>query len=308
MARLPLPGGDEGNWGDILNEFLSVDHNADGTIKTVDVTKGGTGETTAAAGFNALAPTTTRGDLIFRGASSNERLAKGSSGQFLKQGADDPSWATILHSDISDWDNEVKQVIDSSDITWNIDDLADTASGNVIAIRGNSVESGTPTLGDAYVWNGSQFVRTSVTIPLVQDAGASYSNSAAATTLFAGSLYDIPANSLQVGDVIEVFAFGTYLNNSGGGRDVTIAVLPFTPPDSKNMALAVYPEIETGGGGSLQLTSGVIEPIWRDGRMADNVFLNTDNCLIERSLRDSERIMLNLLNIAYITDENTKAA
>ena len=34
MARLPIPGGDEGTWGDVLNGFLSVSHNSDGTIKT----------------------------------------------------------------------------------------------------------------------------------------------------------------------------------------------------------------------------------------------------------------------------------
>lgn len=31
MARLPTPSGDDGNWGTILNEFLEVEHNADGT-------------------------------------------------------------------------------------------------------------------------------------------------------------------------------------------------------------------------------------------------------------------------------------
>lgn len=48
MPRLPLPGSDKGTWGDILNEYLSVEHNADGTQKTVPVAKGGTGATDAA--------------------------------------------------------------------------------------------------------------------------------------------------------------------------------------------------------------------------------------------------------------------
>lgn len=34
MARLPVPGSDDGNWGDILNNYLSVSHGADGTIKS----------------------------------------------------------------------------------------------------------------------------------------------------------------------------------------------------------------------------------------------------------------------------------
>lgn len=33
MARLPEPGEDKGTWGDILNAFLSVEHNDDGTLK-----------------------------------------------------------------------------------------------------------------------------------------------------------------------------------------------------------------------------------------------------------------------------------
>lgn len=33
MPRLPVPGADNGHWGGILNDFLSVEHDADGTLK-----------------------------------------------------------------------------------------------------------------------------------------------------------------------------------------------------------------------------------------------------------------------------------
>ena len=33
MSRLPIPGGDNGNWGAVLNDFLLVEHAADGTLK-----------------------------------------------------------------------------------------------------------------------------------------------------------------------------------------------------------------------------------------------------------------------------------
>lgn len=33
MARLPTPGSDDGNWGDILNEYLEQAHKDDGTLK-----------------------------------------------------------------------------------------------------------------------------------------------------------------------------------------------------------------------------------------------------------------------------------
>ncbi|HSX07470.1 MAG TPA: hypothetical protein VLG11_01100 [Candidatus Saccharimonadales bacterium] len=34
MARLPIPGSDNGTWGTVLNDFLAVEHNSDGTLKS----------------------------------------------------------------------------------------------------------------------------------------------------------------------------------------------------------------------------------------------------------------------------------
>ena len=44
----------------------------------------------------AGSPTTTRGDIIYRGASADARLAKGSAGQVLKMGANDPEWGADI--------------------------------------------------------------------------------------------------------------------------------------------------------------------------------------------------------------------
>jgi len=33
MTRLPTPGSDEGTWGTVLNAFLLISHNADGTLR-----------------------------------------------------------------------------------------------------------------------------------------------------------------------------------------------------------------------------------------------------------------------------------
>ena len=38
MARLPQPGGDTGEWGQILNDYLSQAHAADGSLKAGIVT------------------------------------------------------------------------------------------------------------------------------------------------------------------------------------------------------------------------------------------------------------------------------
>ncbi len=37
MPRLPIPGQDSGKWGDILNEYLAVSHDSDGSIKEAAV-------------------------------------------------------------------------------------------------------------------------------------------------------------------------------------------------------------------------------------------------------------------------------
>src|SRR5579864_2915068 len=48
-VRLPIPGGDDGTWGDLLNSYLRVAHNPDGTEKTIPISRGGTGAIDAAA-------------------------------------------------------------------------------------------------------------------------------------------------------------------------------------------------------------------------------------------------------------------
>ena len=62
MARLPVPGSDDGTWGDLLNVFLSVEHNADGTLKTsgslsakADTTTTITGTSSVSGGGNLAA-------------------------------------------------------------------------------------------------------------------------------------------------------------------------------------------------------------------------------------------------------------
>lgn len=40
VSRLPVPGSDANTWGEILNDFLGVSHNTDGTLKTSAQTVG----------------------------------------------------------------------------------------------------------------------------------------------------------------------------------------------------------------------------------------------------------------------------
>jgi hypothetical protein len=62
--RLPIPGQDDGTWGDILNGFLEVSHNSDGTLQTTALSQAGAEVTSnkgIASGYaglnsNALVP------------------------------------------------------------------------------------------------------------------------------------------------------------------------------------------------------------------------------------------------------------
>ena len=69
---------------------------ASGLTGTVAIANGGTGQTTATAAFDALAPTTTQGDMIYFNGTDNVRLAKGTAGQaiVMNSGATAPEWGT----------------------------------------------------------------------------------------------------------------------------------------------------------------------------------------------------------------------
>ena len=84
-----------------VNLEASTDFYAPGGTD-VAVADGGTGASTATAGFNALSPTTTRGDLITRDASNNVRLAVGAANRVLRSNGTDPSWGQVVNDDITD--------------------------------------------------------------------------------------------------------------------------------------------------------------------------------------------------------------
>ena len=69
-------------------------------------------------------PTTTRGDIIRRGASADERLAKGTSGQILTMGSDDPAWAAAPESN---WVKLASATITGTPANITIDNIFSTS-------------------------------------------------------------------------------------------------------------------------------------------------------------------------------------
>lgn len=56
MSRLPNPGSDSGAWGTILNDYLEVSHNADGTLKGSQISSAGAEMSTNKGQANGYAP------------------------------------------------------------------------------------------------------------------------------------------------------------------------------------------------------------------------------------------------------------
>ncbi|MGF7229609.1 MAG: glycosyl hydrolase family 28-related protein [Candidatus Saccharibacteria bacterium] len=56
MSRLPVPGQDSGSWGNVLNDFLGVAHNADGTLKPASVATAGAELASNKGAANGYAP------------------------------------------------------------------------------------------------------------------------------------------------------------------------------------------------------------------------------------------------------------
>ncbi len=82
-----------------IAKFATSDFTVTGgevTLKSISIANGGTGQATAEDAFDALAPTTSAGDLITHAGGDNVRLGIGTAGQVLKvnAGATAPEWAT----------------------------------------------------------------------------------------------------------------------------------------------------------------------------------------------------------------------
>lgn len=75
MARLPQPGGDDGTWGDVLNDYLSQTHKPDGALKDNSVTA------------NTLAPNSVTNSAIASDAVNAASIADGSITETLLDGS-----------------------------------------------------------------------------------------------------------------------------------------------------------------------------------------------------------------------------
>lgn len=131
-ARLPIPGGDDGNWGDILNEFLEVSLNSDGTLTSSAVQAAGAivqakvGAANGVAGLNGGAQVPA--GQLGSGTASSSNFLRG-----------DGIWAVPVGSAVTNVFGRVGAVTAQSgdytaaDVTY----AADTSSASVQTFTGN---------------------------------------------------------------------------------------------------------------------------------------------------------------------------
>lgn len=92
-----------------------------GDMPIVSIAKGGTGQSTKTLGFDALAPTTTQGDIIFFDGVNNVRLGASTAGYLLQTNGvgSSPTWAGFLQAGTSavtrSWQDKNRDIVSVKD-------------------------------------------------------------------------------------------------------------------------------------------------------------------------------------------------
>jgi hypothetical protein len=151
MARLPVVGGDSGNWGAILNGFLEVSLNGDGTIQPAALLAAG-----GVTSVNTIAPN----------ANGAVTLTPANIGAYAKPSTGIPS--TDLSSAV-----QADLTAASSAVQLGGDLGGTNTSPIVTKLQGTSVNAANPTTNQVLSYVGGQWVPATVTSTTVNDATSS---------------------------------------------------------------------------------------------------------------------------------------
>ena len=236
MARLPLPGSDDGQWGNILNEYLLESHTEDGAIKD------------GAVNSNTVAPA---------GGGDGDVLVHDSSSISGMTWATPPSGTATLNGDVT---GPTSATVIADDAVTS----AKLANGAVSASKLSI--AGTPATNDTVSWNGSALAWASPSasssalddLTDVSTSGASngmvlgYNGTTWAPAVAAGgsSSYTVVATSSNV-----TAANGQLLLVDASGGMVTVTL----PASASGLQVVVKLMSTTGTTARVQPTSGFID-------------------------------------------------
>lgn len=157
----------------------------------VAITDGGTGAGTATTAFNNLSPVTTRGDIIVRGATNNDRLGLGSTGKILRSDGTDLVYSTATYPGTT----SANRILYSS--SANVVGEITTANSSVLVTDG----SGVPSL--------------STDLPAATTLGTLAITTLSSTTTFTNKTYDVEGTNNVFTIVDEVFLHGATMTATG---------------------------------------------------------------------------------------------
>lgn len=176
----------------------------------VAIADGGTGASTATAGFNALSPLTTAGDVLYHNGTNNVRLATGTG--FLKGGSA-PSWSSInLSADVG-----------SSDLPYA--NLTQGSARSVLGVAGNSTDDVASIQSSAA---GQQLTSTATSVGWSEisrwvlfkntNIGTSVTGTTTETKVFS---QQISGNTLDSNDILR---WSVEASKSGGAGTITLRI------------------------------------------------------------------------------------
>ena len=144
--RLPNPGEDNGTWGDTLNNFLEVEHNTDGTLKTTGTLATVLQPVRFSASVAALGNTGTDKAYVGRSLSSAHlRVGSAPSGSSLvvnvQYSTNGTTWTTATTLTVPS--GSTAEAVASFSLTQNVGDLLRlnvTSIGSIVPAMGVVVD------------------------------------------------------------------------------------------------------------------------------------------------------------------------
>jgi len=183
-------------------------------IPTIGIAKGGTGQTTAAAGFNALSPITATGDLIIgNGTNSATNLAIGTNGYVLTSNGTTASWSAATGG--------VSQIIAGTNVTI-------SPTGGTGAVTINASTSGSS------AYSRTSFTATAGQTVFTVTYAVGYLQVYVNGVLLATSDYTATSGTdftlgvaCALGDIVEALVITTSITSSGitTGKSIAMAMI-----------------------------------------------------------------------------------
>jgi len=227
-------------YADLAGAIPTWNQNTTGTAAnvtgTVAIVNGGTGQTSAGAGFNALSPITTTGDLILgNGANSATRLGIGANGYLLTSDGTTASWQPAPAAGVTSFSAGTTGFTPSSATTGAV-----TLAGTLVVGNGGT---GATTLTGYVKGAGTTALTASATIPNTDITGL---------------------GTMSTQDATSVAITGGTINGATIGATTAAAITGTTITASTKFSGSNY-DASGSGGGSLRTSSGAACLQWGAG-------------------------------------------